>query len=123
MLKRDLVKYIRDGAKSKYEKSSSCEICGTNEQLEFHHYYGLTELLEKWLKARGLKITSSDEIIAVRDEFILEHQHELYEATATLCKPHHDKLHSVYGKRPRLATAEKQRRWVKRNAEMVTGKT
>ena len=49
-LKRDLVKYVRDKAKSQYKKTSSCYICGSNADLDFHHYYGLTELLETWIK-------------------------------------------------------------------------
>ena len=48
-LKRDLVKYVRDKAKSRYKKASACYICGSTEQLDFHHFYGLTELLETWL--------------------------------------------------------------------------
>ena len=49
-LKRDLVKYVRDKAKSKYNKGTECYICGSQENLDFHHFYGLTELLEVWLK-------------------------------------------------------------------------
>jgi len=30
-LKRDVVKYVRDKAKSKYAKGSSCEICGETD--------------------------------------------------------------------------------------------
>ncbi len=43
-LKRDVVKYVRDKAKSKYKKGSACEICGETEQLDFHHFYSLTPL-------------------------------------------------------------------------------
>ena len=48
-LKRDLVKYVRDKAKSRYKKGTECFICGETEKLDFHHFYGLTELLETWL--------------------------------------------------------------------------
>ena len=37
-LKRDLVKYVRDKAKSKYNKGTECFICGVTENLDFHHY-------------------------------------------------------------------------------------
>ena len=47
-LKRDLVKYVRDKAKSKYNKATQCYICGETENLDFHHFYGMTELLETW---------------------------------------------------------------------------
>ena len=55
-LKRDLVKYVRDKAKSKYNKGTECYICGSQENLDFHQFYGLTELLEVWLKKN--KITT-----------------------------------------------------------------
>ena len=54
-LKRDLVKYVRDKAKSRYKKQTECYICGSTEQLDFHHFYGLTELLEVWLKKKKIK--------------------------------------------------------------------
>jgi len=111
-LKRDLVKYVRDRAKSGYDKGPICAICGTTEVLEFHHYSGLTELLDQWTK--GKPITTEEEILAVRDQFITEHHKELYEDTVTLCKTHHLKLHSIYGKRPTLNTAIKQARWVEK---------
>ena len=52
MLKRDKVKYIRDKAKSRYEKGNECRICGTNIKLDFHHFYTLVPLLEKWLSEK-----------------------------------------------------------------------
>ena len=45
-LKRDVVKYVRDKAKSKYEKGTACGICGETEQLDFHHFYSLTPFLQ-----------------------------------------------------------------------------
>ena len=112
-LKRDLVKYVRDKAKSGYKKETQCYICGGTERLEFHHFYGMTELLESWLKKRKLTITSADEIMSLREIFIKEHYNEIYYEAATLCKSHHMRLHSIYGKRPKLVTALKQQRWVK----------
>lgn len=117
--KRDLVKYIRDRAKSKYNKGSECEICGSSEELDFHHFKGLTELLDKYIRKQKLKIQTEEDILAVRDLFISDHQVELYDETVTLCHEHHMELHSVYGKRPTLATAGKQRRWVDRQREKL----
>ena len=37
-LKRLEVKYVRDGIKSRYKLKTECEICGTTEELENHHY-------------------------------------------------------------------------------------
>jgi len=111
-LKRDLVKYVRDKAKSGYKKETQCYICGETDRLEFHHFYGMTELLDTWLKLHKLTINSADEIMNVRETFITEHIKEIYHEAATLCKPHHLRLHSIYGKRPKLVTALKQKRWV-----------
>ena len=72
-LKRDLVKYVRDKAKSRYQKGTNCFICATEENLDFHHYYGLTELLEIWLRKNKIVISTAEEIMEVRDTFIEEH--------------------------------------------------
>jgi len=114
-LKRDKIKYIRDKAKSKYAKGTECYICGSTNTLDFHHFYSMTPLLDKWLKEKQ-KIRPehyTDEYIVIwRDEFIEECHKEVYEDTVTLCHAHHQQLHSVYGKDPSLATAKKQMRWV-----------
>jgi hypothetical protein len=108
-LKRDIVKYVRDKAKSRYEKGPACEICDAKAPLDFHHFYSLTPLLNQWITKNK---HNPQYIQALRDDFIMEHQAELYEHTATLCHMHHLKLHSVYGKDPALGTAKKQMRWV-----------
>lgn len=116
-LKRDLVKYIRDRAKSAYKKDTECYICGAAEELDFHHFYSVTELLERWLKEQGITINTAEDIMAVRDRFIEEHHEHIYEDTITLCHKHHLKLHSLYGKRPSLTTSPKQERWVNKRRE------
>ena len=116
-LKRDLVKYVRDKAKSKYKKQSSCYICENNIDLDFHHYYGLTELLETWLKKQKYTIENEQEILALRKSFIDDNWDKVYDYTVTLCHNHHLRLHSIYGKRPKLITAEKQKRWVEKQRQ------
>ena len=116
-LKRDLVKYVRDKAKSQYKKTSSCYICGSTTDLDFHHYYGLTELLETWIKQNKIIIKSEQDILDLRESFIDENRAEVYEYTTTLCHTHHLRLHSIYGKRPKLITAPKQKRWVEKQRE------
>jgi len=66
-----------------------------------------------FVEKHKLTITSADEIMSLREIFIKEHYNEIYYEAATLCKPHHMRLHSIYGKRPKLVTALKQKRWVK----------
>ena len=111
-LKRDLVKYVRDKAKSQYKKGTECYICGSTENLDFHHFNGLTELLESWLKRKQIQVKEEDDILNLREQFIAEHRTELYDEAVTLCHEHHLRLHSIYGKRPKLVTAKKQMRWV-----------
>ena len=114
-LKRDPVKYVRDAAKSKYNKGSACEICDETEQLDFHHFYTLAPLLREWLKQKTKERPEhyTDEYIVIwRDEFIEDKWAELYQHTATLCHKHHLELHRLYGRNPALVTAKKQMRWV-----------
>ena len=111
-LKRDLVKYVRDKAKSKYKKDTHCYICGSTENLDFHHFYGLTELLESWFKENDITIKTEDEILELRETFIEENEEKVYKQAVTLCHMHHLKLHNIYGKRPKLLTAKKQQNWV-----------
>ena len=120
-LKRDLVKYVRDKAKSKYKKSNNCYICGGTEHLDFHHYYGLTELLETWLKQKKIIIEKEQDILALRESFIDDNYDKVYDYTVTLCHKHHLRLHSIYGKRPKLITAEKQNKWVEIQREKQHG--
>ena len=51
-LKRDRVKYIRDKAKSQYQKAGACQICHSTEKLDFHHYYSLSPLSSERLKGK-----------------------------------------------------------------------
>lgn len=122
-LKRDEIKYIRDLAKSSYEKANNCYICGSVENLQFHHYYSLTALWNKFKKRCKITIKTVQDILDYREQFKSAHHKEIYEDTVTLCKFHHmDRLHKIYGKSPSLATAEKQRRWVEIQREKESSK-
>ena len=111
-LKRDLVKYVRDKAKSKYKKDTHCYICGSTENLDFHNFYGLTELLESWFKENDITLKTEDEILELREIFIKENEDKVYKQAVTLCHMQHRKQHNIYGKRPKLITAQKQQNWV-----------
>lgn len=114
ILKRIPIKYVRDRAKSRYIKDSHCYVCEADGSLDFHHLFTVDVLFDKWLKKNKIKITSAEDIIACRDDFISEHEYELFssEVTRTLCKPCHRRLHTIYSQRPPLSTAEKQGRWL-----------
>lgn len=108
------VKWIRDKAKAAYEKQDTCYICGTQQDLELHHVYSITRLLERWSEQKGYDVSTDDGILAVRDEFIAEHHRELYDLVYTLCNKDHVKLHGIYGKKPALGSETKQSNWIER---------
>ena len=118
------IKWIRDKAKAAYEKTSSCYICGSEEDLELHHLHSLTVLLNNWAARKKYDISTDDGILAVRDEFIAEHYSELYDQVYTLCNTHHVRLHGVYGKAPVLGSEAKQANWLKiQKAKIDSGET
>jgi len=111
-LKRDEIKYVRDLSKSAYKKANTCYICGSEEELQFHHFYSMTLLWAKWKRDNKINIETVEDILKYREVFKEEFHDEIYNKTVTLCKFHHmDRLHKVYGKVPTLATAAKQERW------------
>ena len=111
------IKWIRDGAKSRYPKKVKCHVCETDHDLELHHYTALTNLLEKWQKETGLALETDEQVLAIRDRFISEHEYELFEAVVVLCAGHHTALHQVYGKSPALSSSLKQEAWVQKQRE------
>ncbi len=110
--KRIPVKWIRDKAKSAYQKQSHCYICSGQVELELHHLHSITYLLEVWSRQHDIDISSDEAILAVRDRFITEHHVEIYDLVYTLCNRHHVQLHGIYGKSPSPSSVEKQRRWI-----------
>jgi len=78
-------------------KSSKCFACKSTSNLELHHLYSLSELLNNWLDSN--KITNVDTI---------EQASELRE----LCKAHHNNLHSIYGQRYSNHLVPKVSKWL-----------
>lgn len=115
------VKWVRDAAKSAYDKKDTCHICGTTKDLELHHTHSITILLEEWASRNNLDISTDEGILAVRHKFIEEHHKEIYVDVYTLCNKHHVKLHSIYGKKPLPHTALKQVTWLERQKANFNG--
>lgn len=120
--KRIAVKHVRDKAKAAYDKKDSCYICGTQGDLELHHFHSITILLESWATRKHYDISTDAGILEVRDEFIAEHQTELYDLVRTLCNKHHVALHRIFGKAPPVGSAERQARWVDIQRDKASGK-
>ena len=55
-LKRIPIKYVRDRAKSRYEKDSNCYVCGVGGSLDFHHLYTVDILFDNWLRENKIII-------------------------------------------------------------------
>jgi len=118
--KRIPVKWVRDKAKSAYEKQAKCYICGSTSELELHHLHSITWLLESWASKNNIDISTDDAILAVRDSFISSHYTEIYELVYTLCNRHHVQLHGIYGKSPSPSSVAKQKRWIELQCEKHT---
>jgi hypothetical protein len=114
------IKWIRDRAKSAYDKKEFCYICGTDQDLELHHTHSLTLLLERWIANTGRDFSTDEAVLANRDEFIEHHRKEIYDDVFTLCNRHHVALHGVYGKAPPLSTAQKQGAWIETQKAKMT---
>lgn len=113
-LKRDEVKYLRDGIKANYKKTTECYICNSTENLEYHHYTPLVYLWDTYKKDNKIDIQEVSTIMHIRDDFYGIYRTELIDDCITLCKVHHSKLHSIYGKTYSGANyiTKKVRRWV-----------
>lgn len=122
-LKREPVKYIRDRAKSAYVKDKECYICGTNEKLDLHHFASVSQLWRKWVLKNDIEIKNVGDIETFRDQFISEHQKELYEDVRTLCRKHHGRLHDIFGQDPGLHLSGKQRNWCDKQREKIKSKS
>lgn len=121
-MKRYGVKYIRDGAKAAYSKGPCCEICGSNENLDLHHFASLADLWNRWWRKKKLGVETEEKVLEVRQEFIDDHHKELYEDVVTLCHEHHLRLHSIFGKTPSLGTVVAQRRWIDNEYSKLSNK-
>lgn len=97
--KRLPVKYVRDGIKSKYKVKEACYICGSLENIELHHLYSVSDLWNTWLTKNKLTVSNGDEVIALRSKFEEDNKDMLSNDNLfSLCKPHHQRLHQVFGK-------------------------
>lgn len=110
--KRIPVKWIRDAAKKAYVKQDKCFVCGTTENLELHHLHSISVLLEDWCKKHEVDISTDEAVLAIRDQFISEHKHEIYDLVYTLCNAHHVKLHGIFGKSPANFSVGRQEKWL-----------
>jgi hypothetical protein len=115
MLKREPVKYIRDGMKSRYKQREPCYICCSTEKIELHHLYCVSELWDEWSLRNRVVINTPEEIILHRQQFELDCAEKLDNSNLySLCKTHHSRLHQLFGKSYSNYTALKVKEWLER---------
>ena len=109
------VKWVRDSIKSKYKEKEPCYICGSEENIELHHLYSVSELWNNWLKKNHITINTDEDVLANRNTFEQDNLDFLSNDNLfSLCKPHHLKLHSVYGKSYTNYIGGKVRNWIEK---------
>lgn len=114
-LKRDPVKYVRDRMKSRYKPKEPCYICGAVEDIELHHLYSVAELWNSWIKRNKIKIETDEDVIFHRDVFERENEEYLNNSNLySLCRSHHSKLHSIYGKSYSNYMGKRVKDWLER---------
>lgn len=107
------VKWIRDGIKSNYKEREPCFICGSEENIELHHIYSVSELWNVWLRDKRIAISCDDDVIANRAQFELDNQDKLSNDNLySLCKSHHLRLHQIYGKSYSNYMGDRVRNWL-----------
>ena len=99
VLKRFPIKYVRDYIKKDHKVRDKCVICESKTNLELHHLYSLSELWQKWCFDNSFKqVTSVTIIKQLRIKFANDNKKFLNSSNLyTLCKFHHNKLHTLYG--------------------------
>lgn len=107
------VKWLRDGIKSKYKEREPCFICGSEDTIELHHIYSVSELWNVWIKKNKLTISCDADVLTNRAQFEIDNAEHLDNANLySLCKPHHQRLHQIYGKSYSNYMGNKVREWI-----------
>lgn len=107
------VKWIRDGIKKNYKDREPCFICGSEETIELHHIYSVSELWNNWLRENRLSITCDEDVLKYRASFEQDNLDKLSNDNLySLCKLHHLKLHQIYGKSYSNYMGDKVRDWI-----------
>jgi hypothetical protein len=101
ILKRNIIKYVRDYIKKDYKLRDKCYICSTAENLELHHIYAISQLFSIWCEKNNIQeITTVEQITELRVQFYKDEYEKLNNSNLyTLCKTHHEKLHNIYGQK------------------------
>lgn len=105
---------VRDFIKKDYKVKDCCYICGSFDNIELHHLFGVSELFNTWVTKNKIKLDNTVEqmkelrVIFAQDNAEALGNDNLY----NLCKIHHTYLHSIYGQRYSNAMVPKIKNWI-----------
>ena len=105
---RLFVKQIRDKQRSTEQQKISCFVTGRTDNLELHHLYSLSDLVNTFLLRNTL---TSDNRSELRDKFLAEFRDKVDEQYV-LTKEVHARLHNLFGGKYSVGVVPKVRTWL-----------
>lgn len=122
-LKRAVIKYIRDFIKKDYKLRDKCYICNSENNLELHHLYSVSQLFEQWCSKNNIKsVDTVEQITELRVIFAEDCKESLStENLYTLCSDHHKRLHNIYGQNYSNHLVPKILNWLEIQRNKVIG--
>jgi len=110
---RLFVKQIRDKQRSTEKPKIECFVTRKKVNLELHHLYSLSDLVNTFLLTRKLTNSNRTEL---RDEF-LKLNKEKVDEQYVLTKEVHARLHNIFGGKYSQGVVPKVRIWLARQRE------
>lgn len=107
---RLFVKMVRDKTRAHLSKDNKCYITGTTEDLEIHHLYTLSALVNDYLTKNDIIVTA-DNKLDIREDFIREYSDKI-QKQYVLTKKMHRKLHIIFGLKYPNHIVPKVERWI-----------
>lgn len=109
--------------KKHYKARECCFVCGSVDALELHHIYSVSQLFEDWCKAKRVREPKTvEEMKEIREQFCQDEEERLSNSNLyTLCKMHHQRLHSIYGQKYSNHISSKVIRWLEIQKEKHSG--
>lgn len=117
----DFVKFVRAKIKSYYPEKKECYVTGKTTDLEIHHLYCLSKLVEEFRKFRPDFSEENKE--QLRDEFLAKYSF-IYDVNLmyVLTKEEHLLVHRIFGWNYEPRQYEDVRNFINKRREKLYGK-
>ena len=112
---RLFVKMVRDATRKHLKEADICYITGETTELEVHHLYTLSALVNDYVLKNNIIVTD-DNKLEIRAAFIAAHPTEIQEQYV-LAKRIHKKLHVIFGLNYPTHYVPKVLRWMDKQKE------